>query len=130
MRDMGIISVSLTEENIKQLDDIQEMYGLKGRSDAIRHAIRSAETEIKESSDLSGTVEGVLVIVHDHHGEMWMDQIQHRYESQIKTQLHSHLMDRKCLEVMIVSSDAAIMRRMLRDIHSTGKATYVKFVHG
>jgi len=127
---MGIISVSLTDENIRQLDQIQEIYGLKGRSDAIRHAIRSAVSEMKEMSDMSGTVEGVLVIVHDHHGEMWIDQIQHRYESEIKTQLHSHLIDRKCLEVMIVSSDSSTMRRMLSDIHSTGKANYVKFVHG
>ena len=43
---MGIISVSLTDDNIRQLDEIQEMYGLKGRSDAIRHAIRSAVSEM------------------------------------------------------------------------------------
>ena len=126
---MGIVSVSLTDDNIKQLDRIQEAFGLKGRSDAIRHAIQSAENEMKEITEMEGRVEGVLVIVHDHHGDIWMDQIQHRYEREIRTQLHSHLIDRKCLEVMIVSSDSSTMKMMLKEIHSTGKAEYVKFVH-
>jgi CopG family nickel-responsive transcriptional regulator len=127
---MGIISVSLTDENLEQLDEIQRTYGLKGRSDAIRHAIRSAENEMKDSSEMIGPVEGVLIIVHDHHGDIWMDQIEHKYERQIKTHLHSHLIDRKCLEVMIMSTDSDIMREMIKEIHSTGKANYVRFVRG
>ena len=126
---MSIVSISLTDENISSLEDIQKCYGLAGRSEAIRHAIRAAEAEIREISDMEGTVEGVLVIVHKDHGDVWMSQIQHRYESHIKTQLHSHLKDRKCLEVMIISSDGETMKAMLREIISFGKADYVKFVH-
>ena len=125
---MSIVSISLTEENISALENIQKCYGLTGRSEAIRHSIRAAETEIKELSDMEGSVEGVLVIVHKDHGDTWMGQIQHKYEQHIKTQLHSHLRDRKCLEVMIISSDGETMRDMLTDIHSVGKADYVKFV--
>ena len=125
---MSIVSISLTDENISALENIQKCYGLTGRSEAIRHSIRAAESEIREIADMDGVVEGVLVIVHKDHGDTWMGQIQHRYESEIKTQLHSHLKDRKCLEVMIISSDGATMKNMLKDIHSVGKADYVKFV--
>jgi CopG family nickel-responsive transcriptional regulator len=125
---MGIISVSLNDDNIRSLEDIQVVCGLNGRSEAIRYAIRAAETEIKELSDMEGPVEGVLVIVHGDHGDTWISQIQHRYEEHIKTQLHSHLKDRKCLEVMIISSDAATMKDVMKEINSTGKADYVKFV--
>lgn len=127
---MGIISVSLTEENLRALEDIEKSYGLSGRSESIRHAIRAAETEIREMADFDGDVEGVLVIVHRDHGDSWMGQIQHRYENHIRTQLHSHLKDKKCLEVMIISTDGETMRRMLKEIHATGKADYVKFVRG
>lgn len=126
----GIVSISLNDENIKALDEIKACYALNGRSEAIRHAIRAAETEMKEMSDIDGEVEGVLIIVHRDHGDAWMIQIQHKYEGQIKTQLHSHLKDRKCLEVMIISSDDSTMKNMLREIHSTGKADYVRFVRG
>lgn len=125
---MSIVSISLTDENISALENIQKCYGLTGRSEAIRHSIRAAESEIREIADMDGVVEGVLVIVHKDHGDTWMGQIQHRYESEIKTQLHSHLKDRKCLEVMIISSDGGTMKNMLKDIHSVGKADYVKFV--
>ena len=125
---MSVVSISLIEENISALEKIQKCYGLTGRSEAIRHSIRAAETEIRELSDMEGSVEGVLVIVHKDHGDTWMGQIQHKYEQHIKTQLHSHLRDRKCLEVMIISSDGETMRDMLKDIHSVGKADYVKFV--
>ena len=125
---MSIVSISLTDENISALENIQKCYGLTGRSEAIRHSIRAAESEIREIADMDGVVEGVLVIVHKDHGDAWMGQIQHRYESEIKTQLHSHLKDRKCLEVMIISSDGGTMKNMLKDIHSVGKADYVKFV--
>ena len=125
---MSIVSISLTDENISALENIQKCYGLTGRSEAIRHSIRAAESEIREIADMDGVVEGVLVIVHKDHGDSWMGQIQHRYESEIKTQLHSHLKDRKCLEVMIISSDGGTMKNMLKDIHSVGKADYVKFV--
>lgn len=127
---MGIVSISLTDDNLAALEDIQKCYGLSGRSESIRHAIRAAETEIREIADMEGSVEGVLVIVHKDHGDVWMGQIQHKYENHIKTQLHSHLRDRKCLEVMIISSDGDTMKDMLKDIHSTGKADYVKFVRG
>ncbi len=127
--EMSIVSISLTDENITALENIQKCYGLSGRSEAIRHAIRAAEAEIREISDMEGVVEGVLVIVHKEHGDIWMGQIQHKYESHIKTQLHSHLKDRKCLEVMIISSDGETMKSMLKEILSVGKADYVKFVH-
>ena len=125
---MSIVSISLTDENISSLEGIQRCYGLSGRSEAIRHSIRAAESEIREISDMEGAVEGVLVIVHRDHGDIWMGQIQHKYESHIKTQLHSHLRDRKCLEVMIMSSDGETMQDILKEIHSVGKADYVKFV--
>lgn len=127
---MSIVSISLTDDNLDELEEIQKCYGLSGRSEAIRHAIRAAETELKEIRDMDGPVEGVLIIVHRDHGDVWMGQIQHKYESHIKTQLHSHLRDRKCLEIMIISSDGESMKNILKEIHSTGKADYVKFVRG
>lgn len=127
---MAIVSVSLTEDNLRALDRISSGFNLKGRSEAVRHSIKTAENEMKELSEMSGTVEGVLVIVHDEHGDSWISAIQHRYKTHIKTQLHSHFLNSRCLEIMIISSDAQGVKSILRDIYSTGKADYVKFVCG
>lgn len=125
---MGIISISLNDESIKALDDIQEVFGLKGRSEAVRRAINAAQSEVQDMEGLEGLVEGVLIIVKTGHADPWMNLIQAKHENEIKTQLHSHLKDHKCLEVMVISSDAERLSSMLKEIHSTGKADYVRFV--
>jgi len=125
---MTVISISLSEENIGSLDKIQEYLGLSGRSEAVRASIRLAETEIKDMEKLEGEVEGVLIVVHSTHNDQWIGMLQHRYESIIKTQLHSHLQNRKCLELMILSSNAVMLEKMMKEIYGTGKADYIKFV--
>lgn len=125
---MTIISISLDEENLSALDRIAESLSLKGRSDAVRMAIRSATAELKELDGFDGMVEGVMIVVHENHSNQWMDMIQHKYEEIIKTQLHSHLKNRKCLELMLISGDGPRTGEMIREIHAVGEANYLKFV--
>jgi len=125
---MTIISISLPEESIGSLERIQESLGLSGRSEAVRASIKIAETEMKDTEELGDEVEGVLIVVHSTHGDQWIGMLQHRYESMIKTQLHSHLQNRKCLEVMILSGGSDVLGKMIKEIYRTGKADYVKFV--
>jgi CopG family nickel-responsive transcriptional regulator len=125
---MAIVSISLSEESIEALDDIQGKFGLKNRSEAVRRSINAAKAEAQVMESLEGNVEGVLIIVKKDHSDPWMNLIQAKHENEIKTQLHSHLKDHKCLEVMVISSEAKKLSAMLREIHSTGKADYVTFV--
>ncbi|MCK9322784.1 MAG: CopG family transcriptional regulator [Candidatus Methanomethylophilaceae archaeon] len=125
---MGIVSISLNDENLKALDDIQEAFGLNGRSEAVRTSINAAMIEVQDIKSMEGVVEGILIIVKKGHADPWMSLIQAKHEEDIKTQLHSHLKNHKCLEVMVISSDADKLSSMLREIHATGKADYVRFV--
>ena len=124
------MSVSLSEESIASLDKIQNSLELSGRSETVRAAIKIAESEIKETENASGDVEGVLIIVHGAHSDRWIGMLQHKYEGMIKTQLHSHLQSKKCLEVMILSGASEKFGEMMKDIYGVGKADYVKFVRG
>jgi len=125
---MVIVSISLSDESAEALDDIQRRFGLKGRSEAVRRAISAAKAEAQVIEGMEGIVEGVLIIVKKDHSDPWMNLIQSKHESEIKTQLHSHLKDHKCLEVMVISGEARNISSMLKEIHSTGKADYVTFV--
>ena len=127
---MGIVSISLNEDNLAALDRIQKTYGLSGRSEAVRTSINAALADIRELEGMDGTVEGVLIIVRGNHADPWMSMIQARYESHIKTQMHSHLQNHKCLEVMVVSCDADVLSSMMKEIQAEGKADYGKFVRG
>ena len=125
---MVILSISLKDDNIELLRDIQGRMGLGSRSEAIRVCLRAAECQLKEQESMSGPLEGVLIIVHDSHMDSWMNIIQHRYERLIRTQLHSHLESGKCLEVMIMNGEAENICEMIREISSQENAEYVKFV--
>ena len=118
----------MNDDNLEALEKIQNTYGLSGRSEAVRTAINAALADIREIESLDGSVEGVLVIVRGNHADPWMMLIQAKYEANIKTQLHSHLRDHKCLEVMVISCESSTLSSMLKDIQAEGKADYVKFV--
>ena len=127
---MTVISISLPDDAVELIERIQKSLDLSGRSETIRAAIKIAGSEMKDIEDAEGDVEGVLIIVHSTHSDKWIGMLQHKYEDMIRTQLHSHLQNKKCLEVMILSGDPDKFGDMMKEIHRTGKADYVKFVRG
>ena len=84
---MAVVSVSLTEDNILALDEIQKAFGLAGRSEAVRTAIKAAMIEAQDIRNMEGPVEGVLIIVRRDHADPWMALIQAKYGGEIKAQL-------------------------------------------
>ena len=125
---MTVVSISLGDEDIENLDRIQKEYGLKGRSDAVRAAVRQATSNLQDLQNLKGQVEGVLIAVRRDHADPWLSNIQAAHVGIVTTQLHSHLKDHKCLEVMILSGSALEIKRMILDIEASNKADYVRFV--
>ncbi len=125
---MPVVSVSLGDDDIENLDRIQKEYGLKGRSDAVRTALRMATADLEGLKEMQGTVEGVLIVVRGDHADPWLNLIQVRHVGIVTTQLHSHLKDHRCLEVMILSGRADAVRAMILEVEGSGKAEYVRFV--
>lgn len=125
---MPIISISLSDENLKALEKLQKSHGLSSRSEVIRVALRSAEAEVRDRESLKGEVEGVLIVVHSSHGSPGLGKLSHKHQEVVKTQIHSHLRDQKCLEVFIVRGDAALVQEMISSFQRDDAISYVKFV--
>ncbi|MDD2627021.1 MAG: CopG family transcriptional regulator [Candidatus Methanomethylophilus sp.] len=125
---MGIISVSLNDDALAELDKIQQTYQLKGRSEAVRTSIKAAAGELQDLADFNGEIEGVLIVIRHDHSDPWMSIIEEKHESAIKTQLHSHLENRRCLEVMVIGAPADEFKAMMKEIEGVGKADYIRFV--
>ena len=58
---MPIVSISLTEEILREIDNLQKSMGFSGRSDAIRAGIRSFVAEEKQNQNLSGNINAILL---------------------------------------------------------------------
>ena len=57
---MPIVSISLTEEILREIDNLQKSMGFSGRSDAIRAGIRSFVSEEKQKEKAKKQVNSLL----------------------------------------------------------------------
>lgn len=123
-----IISMSLDEKTLKDLDTLQAELGFSGRSETIRQCIRASASEHKQSGKLHGEIDGILLVVHpDEHTEA-VSHTRHAYQSVIKTQVHNHLENHVCLEIFIVKGAAETIKKLARDLQTSKKVDLVKLL--
>ena len=125
---MPIVSISLTEEILKEIDSLQKNLGFSGRSDAIRAGIRSFVSEEKQKEDLSGNVNAILLVVHNDEYDNQVNGIKHSYEDLITTHLHSKIEGDKCMEVFMLKGESDSVSSITKDFQINKRMDTVKLV--
>ena len=125
---MPIVSISLTEEILKEIDSLQKNLGFSGRSDAIRAGIRSFVAEEKQKEDLSGNVNAILRVVHNDEYDNQVNGIKHSYEELITTHLHSKIEGDKCMELFMLKGEADSVSSITKDFQINKRMDTVKLV--
>ena len=125
---MPIVSISLTEEILKEIDSLQKNLGFSGRSDAIRAGIRSFVAEEKQKEDLSGNVNAILLVVHNDDYDNQVNGIKHSYEDLITTHLHSKIEGDKCMELFMLIGEAGSVSSITKDFQINKRMDTVKLV--
>ena len=125
---MPIVSISLTEEILKEIDNLQKNLGFSGRSDAIRAGIRSFVSEEKQKENLSGNVNAILLVVHNDEYDNQVNGIKHSYEDLITTHLHSKIEGDKCMELFMLKGKAESVSTITKDFQINKKMDTVKLV--
>jgi len=125
---MPIVSISLTEEILKEIDELQKNLGFSGRSDAIRAGIRSFVSEEKQKEDLSGNVNAILLVVHNDEYDDQVNGIKHSYEDLITTHLHSKIEGDKCMELFMLKGEADSVTSITKDFQINKRMDTVKLV--
>ena len=125
---MAIVSISLNEEILAELDKLQSSLGFSGRSEAIRAGIRSFVSEEKQKSDLSGLVHAILLVVHSDEFDHIVSGITHNFEDLITTHLHSKIDQEKCMELFVINGDAETVTTMTNDFQTNKHMDTVKLV--
>jgi len=124
---MTIISLSLNETMLRELDSVQKAMGFSGRSEAIRAAIRMLLGEFKEES-LTGKVRGILLLIHEHEAESLVTNVKHNFLDIIHTQLHNRFKEGKCLELFLLEGEADRVREMTRTFQKTDSIEVTRLV--
>ena len=125
---MPIVSISLTEEILKEIDSLQKNLGFSGRSDAIRAGIRSFVSEEKQKENLSGNVNAILLVVHNDEYDNQVNGIKHSYEDLITTHLHSKIEGDKCMELFMLKGEEDSVSSITKDFQINKRMDTVKLV--
>ena len=99
---MPIVSISLNDEILGELDKLQKSMGFSGRSEAIRAGIRNFVSEEKQKNELSGMVHAILLVVHNDEFDHIVSGIKHNFEDLITTHLQSKIEGDKCMELFVI----------------------------
>ena len=125
---MPIVSISLNDEILSELDKLQTSMGFSGRSEAIRAGIRSFVSEEKQKADLEGNIHAILLVVHNDEFDHVVSGITHNFEDLITTHLHSKIEKEKCMELFLIDGDAEKVSTMTKDFQTNKNMDTVKLV--
>ncbi len=125
---MTIISISLNDKLLTEIDQLQKELGFSGRSEVIRAGARMLLADNREKEKLEGQLNSILLLIHTQKVEDTVTAIKHEFEDIISTQIHNHLREDKCIEVFILEGDAARIKDLVRLFQTTRKMDYVKLI--
>ncbi|MFH0861811.1 MAG: CopG family ribbon-helix-helix protein [Candidatus Altiarchaeota archaeon] len=125
---MTVISVSLPEETIREIDRMVGSGGYKGRSDAVKSSVHYLSKELNLLEKSEGRVSGILVLIHDEKHENAFSKARHEFEGLIKTLIHNQVGGGKCLELFILEGESAKVGELIRACRRSGRAEYLKLI--
>ncbi len=103
---MSVVSISVSEDLLEEIDDFVDSHGYSGRSELLRESARSLMGEFEDSQlegrDLVSTVTVIFEFDGGHDVESKMIQMRHDHEDKVKSNVHSHIGDDYCMELFVI----------------------------
>jgi CopG family transcriptional regulator, nickel-responsive regulator len=125
---LTIVSVSLNEDILSEIDKLQKALGFTGRSEIVRASVRSLLAEEKDRQNLSGNLFAVLLAIHDEKSDDQVNEMRHGYDRLISTHIHNKIEGDRCLEIFLLKGDAEDIRDMTKKFQSSKKMDHVKLI--
>jgi CopG family nickel-responsive transcriptional regulator len=113
MKELNIVSISLPERIINDIEHALSELGYMSRSELIRDAVREFLREKKKLEDVKGTVEGVITLLYNHDVASKVSEVRHRYMGIFRSFMHSDfdIDNCSCCEVLLFSGKATTVRK-------------------
>lgn len=125
---MTIVSVSLNDDILTEIDKLQKALGFTGRSEIVRAGIRNLLAEEKDRQNLSGHLFAVLLAIHDEKSDDQVTEMGHGYDKLITTHIHNKIEGDRCLEIFLLKGDAEEIKDMTKKFQSNKKLDHVKLI--
>src|SRR5207249_12317453 len=86
---MTIVSLSINEDLLKEMEVMMKDLGYTGKSELIRAAVRTLIAEKKEQEGITGQISSILIASHNEEAEEVVTSLKHQFERVINVHLHS-----------------------------------------
>jgi CopG family nickel-responsive transcriptional regulator len=107
-----IISLSLPESILSEVDTAAASIGYSSRSELGRDAVRAFLREKAEGSKLEGHIDGIMFLVYDHGCAARVSEVRHRHMSVFKSFMHADFDGGDdCCEVLMFCGEAEEVKR-------------------
>lgn len=125
---MNIVSISMTEKNVKDLEKIKKERGLANASETVRSAINDALEKTEAENKLTGPQSVVLIISHSHETEKFVSQTKHAFQQLVKTQNHYCTTGIQCIDMFLLHGSGEKIRQMKNSFLKNKKIQKISMV--
>ncbi|HEX6254004.1 MAG TPA: CopG family ribbon-helix-helix protein [Nitrososphaera sp.] len=125
---MAIVSISLNNDILTEIDKLQKALGFSGRSEIVRASIRNLLADEKDRQELYGELFAVLLAIHDEKSDDQVTEMRHDYDKLITTHIHNKIDRDRCLEIFLLKGEGAEIKDMTKKFQSNKKMDHVKLI--
>ncbi|KYH38277.1 MAG: NAD+ synthetase [Candidatus Hecatellales archaeon B24] len=124
---MTVVSLSIPDRLLEELDSSIERWGFASRSEALRQAVRFFIEEQRSLREVEGKVIAIVTVVYEKAAKSdRMLALQHEWGSIVLTFLHTHVDKASCLEVMVVKGLIRSIRKLVNAMKADKQVRQVK----
>lgn len=123
---MAIVSISAPDDLVARMDALAEREGYAGRSEFVRAALRDFIGTQDAERAASGRVLATITLAYREGSERRVAEVKHEFTSVVTSMLHSHAPPSLCVEVLVVSGDAARVRGLINGLRGLREVTSLR----
>jgi CopG family nickel-responsive transcriptional regulator len=123
---LTIISLSIPEGLLEQLDSTIAERGFASRSEITRQALRLFLKEDVQIENVEGEIVATATIIYKEKADRQrLLDAQHVYSGLVSTFLHAHIQEGYCLEVIILKGQAKTIRKFTDNLRANEQITQI-----
>lgn len=111
-----IVSISLPDELVADMDRLIKDRGYKGRSELLRAAMRDFLKTNHQEEDARGQVNAIIVAGYPEKLERSLSDVRHAHNDLVTSMLHAHTSNGRCATVLLGQGPDHKMRRLFAEL--------------
>ena len=118
---MTVISISLTPELLRRLDEFVEIYGYSSRSEAIRLSVRDVLSQFALKKFEWGRVVATVTVISERetHGiNSNLMELRHDYDESVFGNMHLHIGSGYCVEIFLVQGVSDVIMEFISKVRA------------